>query len=248
MKRTLTSLLAVVICSSTLFTSFLSTADEYDQGVYELNRGKFNQAITLFTPLVKEGFAPAQYQMATIYLNGYGRAKDISKGLDLMHKAADKNYTDALFSLAVIYTEGNVTKKDLKKAFVLTRKAALNKLVSAEFNLAVMYAQGQGTAVDNIQAIRWYKKAANKGYVLAQFNLARMYYDGKGVDQSYYWSYVWNTIAAKSGYKDAETSRILDERILSSEEIKSGRREADSLNKRLRQKNNLRNKQAVNAL
>ena len=248
MKKTLITLLTAMMCCTALFTTFFSVADEYDDGVYELNRGQFQKAKTIFEPLAEANYAPAQYQMAIIYLDNYGPLKDIDKGLVFMHKAAKQNYTDALFSLAVIYTEGEIVKQDLKKAYDLTRKAALNKLVSAQFNLAVMYAQGQGTDVNNTQAVRWYKEAADKGYVLAQFNLALMYYDGKGVEQSYYWSYVWNTIAARSGYKNAETSRILDERILSPDEIKAGRREASALYNRLKQKNNRRNKQAVNAL
>lgn len=224
MKNLLTGLFSFLLCCCT----FISFADEYDDGIYELNRGNFIQAIKLLEPYAEDDYAPAQYELATIYLD-YGPRKDIEKGLALMHKAADNNNTDALFYLALSYTEGDIVKKDLVKAYNLTKKAAYDKLLSAEFNLAVMYANGQGTAVDNTQAIRWYKKAANKGYVLAQFNLALMYYEGKGVTQSNYWSYIWNTVAAKKGYKDAETSRLHDQRVLTPEEIKSGRREATSL-------------------
>lgn len=230
MNNTLKGILSLFIYCC----AFISHADEYTDGVYELNRGNFIQAIALFEPLAEENYPPALYQLATIYLD-YGPRKDIKKGLELMHKAADKHYTDAVFYLALSYTAGDIVQQDLTKAFTLTKKAAYDKLVSAEYNLAVMYSQGQGTPVDYTQAVRWYKKAANKGYVLAQFNLALMYYDGKGVKQSYYWSYIWNTIAAKNGYKDAETSRLLDQRILTPDEIKSGRREANALYKKIQQ-------------
>lgn len=225
-----------------------SFANDYNLGVYQLNRGEFKAAIAEFQPLVDDNYAPAQYQLAQIYLNGHGTNKNPEKAVELLTLAAKQNYADALFSLSVIYSEGKVAKQDLTQAFELMRKAALKELPSAQFNLAVMYAEGQGTKKDEYQASRWYKKAANQNYALAQFNLALMYYEGKGLEQSNYWSYVWNTIAAKGGYKDAQKSRDLDARKLSVEQLKIAQEEANTIRQKLIRKQDLEAKQAAEAV
>ncbi len=205
----------------TLLSSFsvLSQGNDLEQGIYELNRGEFKAAIAQFRPLVIEGYAPAQYQMALIYQNGYSVGKDGMKAFELFELAAKQNYPDAQFELALIYSEGKLVKKDLKKAFELTQKAANKDLASAQFNLAVMYANGTGVKQDDFKASRWYKTAANLNYALAQYNLALLYSEGKGVEKSTDLSYIWNTIAAWNGYPNAEKSRLLDIRQLSQRKI-----------------------------
>jgi TPR repeat protein len=194
--------------------SAFAQGNDLQQGIYELNRGEFKAAIEQFRPLVSEGYAPAQYQMALVYQHGYSVQKDAMKALNLFQLAAAQNYPDAQFELALLYTEGKLIKQDLNKAFELTHKAAQKDLASAQFNLGVMYANGTGVKKDNFKASRWYKKAANQNYVLAQFNLALLYSEGEGVEKSTEMSFVWNTIASWNGYADAEKSRVLDERAL----------------------------------
>lgn len=212
------------------FSSFAQGAD-LDKGIYELNRGEFKAAIAQFTPLVEEGYAPAQYQMAMIYKHGYGVPKDGMKSVELLKLAVKRNYPDALFELALLHTEGKFVKQDLKKAFQLTNKAANKGLVGAQYNLAVMYANGEGVKQDDFAASRWYKAAANQNYVLAQYNLALLYSEGKGVEKSLHLSYVWNTIASWNGYANAETSRVIDERALADIRlgIEMGREEANKI-------------------
>lgn len=209
--------------------TFNCQADDYDDALRQLNLGEFKQARMAFETMAEEGFAPAQYQLAQIYLHGYGTNRNEEKALELLNLAADKKLTDALFSLSHIYSEGKLVTRDLVKAYQLMRQAALNNLAGAQYNVGVMYAEGKGVKKDNYQAVRWYKKAAEQNYPLAQFNLALMYYEGKGVQKSVYKSYLWNTLAAMNGYSDAEKSRSFDSRELSIEQIKSAKLEADKL-------------------
>jgi len=53
----------------------LSQCNDLELGIYELNRGEFHAAIEQFLPLVVEGYAPAQYLMATVYQLGFGVTK-----------------------------------------------------------------------------------------------------------------------------------------------------------------------------
>lgn len=220
MKKSLLS--ALLIC-----TACFASAADFSKAMYDLNRGEFKEAIAELEPLVAEGYAPAQYQMATIHLNGWGTNKSAQKAFELFKAAADQNYPDAQFSLSTMYSEGKIAKKDLKMAFKLMQKAAEKNLASAQFNLGVMYAKGQGIRKDNLKAARWYQRAADQNYALAQYNLALMYYEGKGVEKSNYQSYIWNTVASYSGYQNAIKSRDMDERNLTVEQIKQGRAEAE---------------------
>lgn len=212
------TLAALALTVSTSFNLFAYDGD-YEQGVFQLNRGEFKAAIEEFTPLLTEEYAPAQYQMALIYLNGYGVIKDKQKALELIIKAAEQNYPEALFNLSVFYTEGDLVKKNLKTAFKYMEKAANKNLPSAQFNLGVMFANGEGTPKDPTRAARWYEKAARQNYVFAQFNLALMYFEGKGVRLNLQESYIWNIIAAKSGYEPAIKSKAMDERNLGLRDI-----------------------------
>jgi hypothetical protein len=213
---------------STLFT-LKAQSNDYELGVYELNRGEFQAAIKEFEPLVELGYTPAQYQMAVIYQKGYGVTKNATKAIELFTLAADKYYADALFELSLYYTEGRFIKKDLKKAYELMNKAAIKNLASAQFNVAVMYEQGTGTKIDYFKAARWYKAAANQNFSLAQFNLALLFSEGLGVEKSIEMSYVWNTLSAWNGSSDAEKSRAIDKRALSPVKIEIAEKEAHRL-------------------
>jgi len=220
------SLLCILLSLVTSFSVFSYDAD-LELGIFQLNRGEFKAAIKEFEPLVKEGYSPAQYQMALIYQKGYGVQKNNEKAFELFSLAAEQNYPDALFSLALMYSAGEGVTKNLTTAFTLTEKAANRGLASAQFNLAVMYYNGEGVSRDYLKASRWYQKAADQNYALAQFNLALMYFEGKGVPKSNEKSYLWNIIAYKNGYALAKKSLEMDERNLGAQAIQLIREEAD---------------------
>jgi len=240
-------LLKPVVFALTLSSSCLVSAFDGDLelGIFELNRGEFKAAMAQFEPLVAEEYAPAQYQMALVYLNGYGVKKDQKQAFDLLSKAASQNYPDALFNLSTMYTEGEVVKKDLKTAFMFMKKAADKNLPSAQFNVGVMYANGEGVPVDSRRAATWYEKSARQNYVLAQFNLALMYFEGKGLKKDIEMSYVWNTIAAKSGYGPAIKSRDMDERNLGVKQIQKSRAKAESLHRNILEQVELKTKKIL---
>lgn len=240
MKSVLFALLSLVAIT----LSSITVADEYDDALYQLNRGEFHAAQKLLEPLVAEGYSPAQYQLAQIYLHGYGIPKDTTKYLALIKLAAAQNYPDAVFELANLYSDGKLVEKDLKQAFKLTEQAARKGLASAQFNLGVMYYNGQGTQVNFREAARWYQKAADQNYALAQFNLALLYFEGKGVKRSNEMSYIWNSIAALSGYPEAAKSRDMDERKLTLEQLKVAQQKAQELYNKIQTQQELRARMA----
>ena len=226
MKKQLISALFII---ATAFISGTCSADELDEAMYDLNRGKFKAAIAKLEPLVELGYSPAQYQMGLIYKNGQGKPKNVKKAFDLFTLSAAQHNPDAQFDLALMYSEGEIVSKDLKKAFSLTELAANKGLVSAQFNLGVMHANGEGTNQDYYKASRFYKLASNQNYALAQFNLALLYFNGQGVEKSTEMSFVWNIISASNGYKAAGKSRDMDQRKLTVEQIKSAQEKANDI-------------------
>ena len=240
MKNIITSL--ILLASLSIITA-VNSAD-LRQGIYELNRGQFHLAKAEFAPLVEEGYAPAQYQMGLMHLNGWGFKKDSLRAFELFTLAAEQNYPDAQFELSIMYSEGSPIVKDEKKAFQLTKAASEKGLASALFNLGVMYANGTGTYKDYKRAANSYEKAAKLNYALAQFNLALMYFEGLGVEKSLEQSYIWNTIASFNGYQPAEQSRILDERNLGTAQIEEAREKANILYRNLVAQAEIRAKQA----
>jgi hypothetical protein len=238
-----------IAVSTTLFSCFsaIGFAGDLELAIAQLNKGQFKQAIAEFKPLLIEQYAPAQYQMGLVHLNGWGVKKDTNKAFDLLTLAAAQNYPDALFSLSLIYDEGVLVDKNAKKAFGLMEKAANKKLASAQFNLGVMYANGKGTVLDSSKAVRWYEKAARQNYALAQFNLALMYFEGKGIKKDLEMSYIWNYISSKSGYEPARKSRDMDENKLSIEQLKSARERAENLYSQILIQIDLRNKKLMDS-
>lgn len=213
----------------TLIVSSSLKANDYELGLYELNRGSFKAALAQFEPLAMDGFSPAQYQLAIMYKEGYGVTKNLQKTVELLTLAANQNDSDAQFNLSLLYSEGEGVKKDLTKAFTLMQKSAKKGLASAQYNLAVIYYQGLGTHADKYEASKWYQKAAKQNFALAQFNLALMYFNGEGVEKSLKQSFIWNTIAAYNGYPDAATSRDMDAHKMPKAELIAAKAEADEL-------------------
>jgi hypothetical protein len=163
---------SLLILLVTLILPFSSVvlANDYQLGIYELNRGQFKAAMAQFEPLAEDGFTPAQYQLAMMYKNGQGVRKNTQKAFELLTLAAKQNDSDAQFDLSLMYSEGNVVEKDLIKAFNLMTRSANKGLASAQYNLGVMYANGTGVSQNDIKAHVWWSMAKTNGSESAKKN------------------------------------------------------------------------------
>lgn len=225
------TLYTVSLCTALVLTPPAQAGLE--EGIAAANVGDFDTAINEFQYLADRGFAPGIYELAQLYENGYGVAKNQYKAAQLYQQAVDKEYADAMFSLAVMYQEGRGVKVDSQRAVQLFIGAAKKGVAAAQFNLGVMYTNGEGVLKDYPTAVDWYQQAAAQNYTLAQFNLALMYYEGLGVPKSIEKSYIWNSIAEFNGNLDASTSRKLDERRLQPDAIERAKRTANEMYERI---------------
>ena len=92
-----------------LFTAF-SQALADDDVVAEARKliaeGKPKQAFLMLKPQAKQGFAPAQYALAQLYIDGNGVTKNPEKAVQLFKQAAEQHHLGAANTLGKLYASG----------------------------------------------------------------------------------------------------------------------------------------------
>src|SRR5882724_9959937 len=129
--------------------------------------------------------ATAQYELASLYRQGLGVEKDVSKAAQWYQKAANQGLAAAQNNLGVLYQNGNGVEKDLTKAAELYRKAADQGFAGAQNNLGISYQNGNGVEKDLTKAAELCQKAADQGEARAQTNLGSLFENGNGVPKDF---------------------------------------------------------------
>lgn len=123
----------------------------------------------------ERGECAAQYELALMFAQGRGTARDEQAARAWLEKAAAQGYVPAQRQLGLILARGGSgpgEAKDETAAADWLRRAAEQGDAVAQFNLAVMYAHGIGVAPDRAQALHGYRLAARQGHPGARANLA----------------------------------------------------------------------------
>jgi TPR repeat protein len=124
---------------------------------------QYGEAAVFYRKAAYAGSADAMYNLAVMYEEGRGAAKDETEAARLYRQAADAGDVDAMNNLGVMYEEGRGIAKDEAGAVRLYRMAADAGVVDAMYNLGAMYEEGRGVAPDPAEARKWYEKAAKLG-------------------------------------------------------------------------------------
>lgn len=147
--------------------------------------------------------------LGTYYTQGYGVAKDLQKGQDLLQQSADSGFSYANLNLAVLKHNnneeflpeldkarqlGNSTAGLLMADYFLAQADDPMKIQQAkeiyqyfaekgdkdaQLKLAFLYDEGLGGEPDPLMAAKWYTASAEQGQPVSQFLLARLYQLGK---------------------------------------------------------------------
>jgi TPR repeat protein len=123
------------------------------------HRGKYAAALDLWQPLAEQGNPDAQAGLGSLYLGGYGVARDEAVAMAWFRKAAEQGHANGQFSLASLY----YGRKEYAPAASWYRRAAEQGNALAQIRLARMYAEGPGLARDDVQAYKWFAVAAMRG-------------------------------------------------------------------------------------
>jgi TPR repeat protein len=135
--------------------------------------------------LAEQGDANGEFDLARMYFDGKGVAKNYAEALQWYRKAAEQGHVKAEFDLGEMYLRGQGVPEDYTEALQWIQKAAKQNDPNAEAALGYIYASGKGVPQDYSEGARWYTKAAEQGFPLAQQSLAYMYYNGQGVPRNY---------------------------------------------------------------
>jgi hypothetical protein len=134
-------------------------ADPLHDAQAAYDRGKYAVALDLWQPLGEQGNPDAQAGLGSLYLGGYGVARDEAAAMAWFRKAAEQGHAGGQFSLASLY----YARKEYGPAASWYRRAAEQGNALAQIRLARLYAEGPGLARDDVQAYKWFAVAACEG-------------------------------------------------------------------------------------
>ena len=157
--------------------------------------------------------AEKEYDEAFKLGGGLNQVKmDIPKSVELLHRAAEKNFPEAEARLAFWTSSGNESLvKDDVKAEQWAKRALGHGLVNkaarspaAQTELATLYAVGLGVTKDDTKAAELLEKAADQGFARAENFLGLLYQKGQGVPKNPGKAADLFRKAANQGYADAQ--------------------------------------------
>ena len=123
----------------------------------------FKKAVKYYQMAVDHGNVEAMYSLANCYFHGAGVTQDKSKGVVLLHRAAEKNLAVAQYILGTLYEKGDGVIKDAKKAVEWYSRAADNGHLPAFLPLSAAYFNGDGVKQDLVKAMELLRIAVAQG-------------------------------------------------------------------------------------
>lgn len=104
-----------------------------------------------------ESYPQAMYQVAIMYRDGVGVARDYRKMEEHLLRASDLGHVQSIYLLAETYRLGKIVPRDEKAAFELYLKGAGFGNAACQYQVAVMYRDGTGCTADHSESERWFE-------------------------------------------------------------------------------------------
>lgn len=152
----------------------LSAEQNYETGLDYYNKSQYSDALGYFRKAAEQGYAAGQFNLGTMYDNGYGVTKDYAEAVKWYRKAAEQGLARGQNNLGNMYRYGYGVTKDYDEAVKWFRKAAEQGNANSQYNLGVMYQYGNGVKKDQSKALEWYRKAAEQGDEDAKAKVAEL--------------------------------------------------------------------------
>ncbi len=159
MKLTRFLLFSLLLC---FVFPVLSNAEQLGDAKAAVENKDFEKAYELLCPLAEEDNVEAQTMLGSLYVNGQGVEKDVTKGLSWIMKAARQGYEVArvrAFNLCM-----DIAKQD--------------KNTAAMHNVGYMCLNGWGGEHETIDCIKWLESAALLGHIRSAKTLSQIYAKG----------------------------------------------------------------------
>lgn len=146
-----------------------------DRGRQLYFAGEYDAARALWEPLADAGNARALYNLATLYREGQGVAKDPERARILLRAAAEAGFSEAQYLLAsFLFDAAGDNEAQRQEAVRLWLAAAAQGHASARYRLGLLYWNGETVARDLVRGHAWMTLAADDGLALADATLKTM--------------------------------------------------------------------------
>jgi len=134
--------------------------------------GSVEEGISWLDSAARQGFAPAEAQLAQIYLDGVLVSPDPIRAFQLFQQSAEASYVWGEYGYALLLQEGTGTARDPTSAALWMQRAADQDLPAALFDLSTMLETGSGLPSDKKRATMLLHRAAELGEPRAKARLA----------------------------------------------------------------------------
>ncbi|MGC2246466.1 MAG: AMIN domain-containing protein [Terriglobales bacterium] len=164
------------------------------------------EALEWYHKAAQQGSMDAATDIALMYANGKGIARDPGQAVVWFRRAAEGGDGSARYNLALMYERGEGVPQDFKEAVRWLTAAADQNLVPPLLALAELYLQPPNSTmtVDVSKAIQYYQKAAGLGSATAEVTLGTIYSRGLPGKIDYAQAIEWYKKAADHGDADGE--------------------------------------------
>jgi TPR repeat protein len=173
------------------------------------------QAAEWYRRAADKGHAGAQMNLAMMYFDGQGVARNVPQAIAWYEKAAGSGDAVAMLNLGSIYEDGaDRVARDLMKAAAWYGKAAGHGLGTAQYRLGMLYRDGRGVTRDRAQAIDWLRKAAERDETDAQLELGILLSPDRATSSDIVEAHMWLNLAAsrwKNEGKRVKAGRLRDD-------------------------------------
>lgn len=178
----------------------------------------YGNAAALYRKAAELGYAPAQYELASLYEQGLGVECDPEQAARWYRRAAEQGHVEAQNDLGTLYATGKGVPHNDSEAMRWYTLAAAQGDAEATSNLGAFYLRGRGVTEDPAKAFELFARSAEQGYGPAQNNLGLMYANGKGTARDYIRAWAWLDVAATqmraaSGIRDQVAAEMTAEEL-----------------------------------
>ena len=166
----------------------------------------FAEALDWYNKAAKQGSIDAATDVALLYANGKGVARDPAQAVAWFRRAAEGGDGSAQYNLALMYERGEGVPQDYKEAVRWLSAAADQNLIPPLLALAEIFLQPPNSTMtaDVSKAMQYYERAASLGSGAAQVALGTIFSRGLQGKVDYAQAMEWYKKAADRGEPDGE--------------------------------------------
>ena len=159
---------------------------------------------------VASGDLDAQAELGARYGRGDGVPQNVTRALELIRGAAEKDNADGAYYLGLSYATGTGVPKNEAQAVLFFETAAKHGHPAAEYMLGSMISQGKGGIQANWEsAISYFWRAADSGYPPAEFALGYAYQEGLGTPRNVAAAAYWyRRVDSRAPHRGAEENLL----------------------------------------